>query len=294
MDCLKTKYIMLHDTSEDAHKLSARGRTITTYAFSPNGQHLVSAHEDNDTKRYKHHFLQIWQVHKGIEVRTIYINHNASPRRCEYSADGKHILVSFRDGTLKIWDTDADEEPRSFRPHFNQSIIFVVSKDVRYVLTSGCGPNNQPEIKLWDFKTLSLLGMVTVSESPDALALRPTGLLVTIGEKNKMTFFRVHSPFESPIVTPVNLYCPELGRFVLQKTVRCEWCGFRFVVPPHILKTILKLKVSSQKFDKTDSLQSPSPNKQAWDKSQLTYNCLHCNKIVRINPFYFDNERIDK
>jgi WD40 repeat protein len=69
-------------------------------AFSPDGQHIVSASGD-DT-------LKVWDVQSGQEHLTLK-GHTNAVSGCAFSPDGRSIVSSSRDHTLKVWDAQSGQ-----------------------------------------------------------------------------------------------------------------------------------------------------------------------------------------
>ena len=69
-------------------------------AFSPKGQHIVSAAND--------HTLRLWDAATGQSLRVLE-GHQGAVQSVAFSPKGQHIVSAGRDGTLRLWQTDGQE-----------------------------------------------------------------------------------------------------------------------------------------------------------------------------------------
>ena len=69
--------------------------TVTSVAFSPDGQRIASASQDGTT--------QVWDASTGQETLTLK-GHTDNVSSVAFSPDGKRIVSCSFDNTIKIWD----------------------------------------------------------------------------------------------------------------------------------------------------------------------------------------------
>jgi WD40 repeat protein len=95
------KDIKLWDVSTGKELDSWRGHNnVTSLAFSPNGQRLVSG-SNTDTSVY------VWEIRSGNKLYS-FEEHDSFILSVGYSPDGKHIAASGADGTVRLWSTTGD------------------------------------------------------------------------------------------------------------------------------------------------------------------------------------------
>ena len=102
---------------------------VNKYAFSPDGQTIVSANADNT--------LRLWESRSGKEIGTLR-GHTESVSKCAFSEDGK-VIVSFGsswDQSMKLWHAKSGEEITSL--DFGElTNVGTISPDLRYVAFAG-------------------------------------------------------------------------------------------------------------------------------------------------------------
>ena len=75
--------------------LTGHDSYVTSVAFSPDGQRIVSGSDDYSAK--------IWDVNSGKELHTL-TGHYSSVESAAFSPDGQRIVSGSADKTVKIWD----------------------------------------------------------------------------------------------------------------------------------------------------------------------------------------------
>ena len=96
---------------------------------------------------------------------------------------------------------------------------------------------------------------------------------------------------DPPLATPVRLWLWDLasqgGRWDLEITQTCPWCGQRFPVMEHILELIRAInREAGLGPDDSPCLSLPD---EAWKEPRLLSECPRCHKPLRFNPFIVDN-----
>jgi WD40 repeat protein/serine/threonine protein kinase len=87
-------------TGQPAHTLEGHSATVTSLAFSPDGQRILSGSEDST--------LKLWDVETGEETLTLK-GHTAGVESVAWSPDGRRIVSSGNDGTIRLWDASAGQ-----------------------------------------------------------------------------------------------------------------------------------------------------------------------------------------
>ena len=265
---------------------------VVCCAFSPDGEHLIAARRNRAFAGIgaDEHFMVISSVRSGKHEGS-FSNRGAAPCGCQYSPDGTCILTSFEDGALKRWTPWTEEEMKEVRTHAGGLRVFAVSPDAQFVVTAGYGTAHEPELKLWYLRTLALVARIAVPFTPEALAMRPTGLVIASDLEDRVAFVRLHAPLDPPVVTPVKLFLPEQGAFDTQATVRCAWCGHRSAVPPGVIRGIDAHTRSLERSDEKHLPQPPCLDAEAWQDPGLLIRCPRCSSLLRSTPFCVHSER---
>ena len=117
--------------------------------FSPDGERLVSASEDN--------VVRIWQVRSGEEVANLR-GHTSYVLDCQFSPDGSQILSAGRDQQVKLWNPATYGESLALgrnegAGHDDAVLAARFSVDGNRVVTA----SSDRSARLWDAKTQGLV-----------------------------------------------------------------------------------------------------------------------------------------
>jgi WD40 repeat protein len=118
-------------------------------AFSPDGKSLVTGSVDPNDHDYK-----IWDLQSSRQTGSLAGNLSNSSS-ISYSKDGKFILTSNGDGSVRIWDAKTMRQTKTLIPVTKKpnggAYDAVFSSDGKYVIT---GSSNEVALAaLWDAKT---------------------------------------------------------------------------------------------------------------------------------------------
>ncbi len=125
-----------------AEKNVLKGHTdaVTSVAFLPDGNHIVSGSRDRTIK--------LWSC-KGHEIRT-FRGHNDQVTSVAISSDGKHILSGSSDDSIKLWDISSGKEAVKFeKKHADDIRIVAFSPDGKHALSAG----DDTTLRVWDIAT---------------------------------------------------------------------------------------------------------------------------------------------
>jgi hypothetical protein len=147
---------------------------ISSIAFSPDGQLLVSGDFDNT--------VRLWQVATGQELRNL-TGHTKPVMAVAYLPIGRAVASGGLDGTIKFWDPASGVVLNSY---FAQSVVFglVFAHDGSVLASAHLDKN----LRLWDPVTTKLLRtfvghtdrVFSITFSPDDKTLASGGLDNTV------------------------------------------------------------------------------------------------------------------
>src|SRR5262249_7826753 len=113
----------------------------------------------------------LWDIENGKELAQI-VGHTKAVRQVCFAADGKRVLSSSDDDTVRLWNLDNGQEIRRFA--FNHNAFTVaVSADGTRVLTGGY----DKQVILWDLETGKLLWSRPTSNGIDQCTFSSDGKL---------------------------------------------------------------------------------------------------------------------
>jgi WD40 repeat protein len=132
---------------------------ITSVAFSPDDQYIISASVDKTIK--------IWQRSSGSLLKTLK-GHKKEVSFAVFSPDGSFILSGAKDGNLILWSAESGKKLIDFSDHkrsfmngiFSQNGLFIYSVD------------NRGTIKKWDVSTGKLVKTVFSGQGQFKIKLR--------------------------------------------------------------------------------------------------------------------------
>ena len=133
-------------------------RNVSSVAFSPDGQYLVSGDIDNTIK--------LWDVQSGKVIK-IFNGHSNMVNSVAFSPEGLQLASGSGDKTVKLWDVRSGKLIKTFEGHSYGVYSVAFSPDGQY-LVSG---SRDKTLKLWDVQSGVLIktfeGHSTVVTSVD-------------------------------------------------------------------------------------------------------------------------------
>ena len=114
---------------------------VKSAQFSPDGQHVVTASEDNTA--------QLWNATTGQAVG-VFMKHGGAVTCAQFSSDGRQVLTGSLDRTARLWDAATGKplgEPMTHESErhswgfFRCSLVRMASRclPARWISRRGCG-----------------------------------------------------------------------------------------------------------------------------------------------------------
>ncbi|HEY9608286.1 protein kinase domain-containing protein [Allocoleopsis sp.] len=141
---------------------------VTSIAFSPTGEWIVSGSED--------HTLKVWDISTAQEIRTL-AGHSAFVRSVAISPNGQ-FLASAADDTIKLWELKTGEEIRTLSGHSSVIQRIAFSPDGQILASAG----NDKTIKLWNPNTGEVIRTLSAPNIIEALSFSPDGQTIATGD----------------------------------------------------------------------------------------------------------------
>ncbi len=174
--------------------LTGHRSAVTSVAFSPDGQRIVTGSEDGTAK--------VWDAVASREILALK-GHNGFVLSVAFSPDGQRILtgggpwgVGKKPGQVKVWDAATGEELLDLKGHSYCVWSAAFSPDGQRIVTgAGDWANGPGEAKIWDAVTGQELlaleghaaGVRSVAFSPDGQRILTGGEDATVRVWDTMT-----------------------------------------------------------------------------------------------------------
>lgn len=163
-------------------RLEGHEAEVLALAFSPDGEHLVSASNDRT--------LRFWDIHHG-NCRWTLEGHQSGVSSLAFSPDGSLLASGSFDRSVWLWSSDLREPLRRLEGHRSGILSVAFSPDGKYLASGG----NDKVVRLWEVDTGRALGglsghdarVTAVDFSPDG------GLLASAASDNTVRLWEVKS-----------------------------------------------------------------------------------------------------
>jgi WD40 repeat protein/serine/threonine protein kinase len=152
-----------------------RGHTagVSSVAFSPNGQRILTGSDDKTAK--------VWDAATGNYLFTL-TEHSSGITSVAFSADGQRIVTGSADQTAKVWDAATGNYLFTLRGHSNMVTSVAFSADGQRIVTGSADQT----AKVWDAATGKCLFTLTGhSAAVRSVAFSPDGQRVVTGSEDK-------------------------------------------------------------------------------------------------------------
>ena len=140
-------------------------------AITPDGKQAISKHGVLD------HFIVIWDIETGESLMTLE-GHTNTVKGIALTPDGKKLVSSSYDKTLKVWDLESGQCLATFEGHKGKVFGLAVTPDGKRVVSG----SRDHTLKLWDLESGQCLA--TFKGHTDAVfgvAITPDGKRVVSG-----------------------------------------------------------------------------------------------------------------
>jgi len=297
------------ETGGLVHRLES-GDTPHDIQISADGRFALVAGGGEGPFKVKDAFLQLWDLATGKLVREfeghtgpVYAARFSKDGRCvistsrdgtlrlwnvetgqtrwslladagsmELSTDGTRVLSA--DGTLQVWDIESGQSIACLTGHKGGTHAMSLSPHGDYAMSSGWDET----VRLWDVGTGKCLAILPNASPKTTTVL---GTRVVLGQD--MSVFDIHGlDLGMRVVTPVRLWSfgfgDNMGRWEDKVTVLCEWCD-------------------SGRFLEVEGLEGHTSffrklfgKKKVPSSSVSEIRCKYCGHPLKLTPFLVDNQ----
>lgn len=166
-------------TGDQKHLLADGIGGVAEFAFSPDGETLVSTNYDND--------VRIWKTRSGELVRKIE-DMTGAMFSAEFTPDGKYLLMAGLDETVYVYDAKTWRPVKQLKGHGETIAALAISPDSKMVVTGGFDVitvKNPVKVVFWDLNSGKVLRTVRSPHRVVSLAFSPDAKWVAMsaGEK---------------------------------------------------------------------------------------------------------------
>jgi RNA polymerase sigma factor (sigma-70 family) len=134
-------YLWDVNTGREVRRMEAHLHLVSSLAFSPTGEKLVSAGG--------HFTMHVWDVATGKDSLP-FAEHESYVESIAYAPDGRSLATAGLEGTIRLWEPAADKPSRLFRDENQPSATHVAfAPDGRTLLSS----QFDGSLRFWDMMT---------------------------------------------------------------------------------------------------------------------------------------------
>lgn len=281
------------DTGECLKMLEEREGVMYSVSVTPDGKRAVS------TSGHEKNILQVWNLVTGECIRTLE-GHTSQVKSVSVTPDGKKAVSISLDGTICVWNLRSGECIRTSERHggsVNGLSNVNVAPDGKIAVSA----SEDGTLRVWDLDSGEYIAICQIESGALSVSeIRTSGRFACGTRTGEVILFTPQNlPMEPPIATPFRIWLHWQTRRGLLRRKRvdgrweddtkalCQWCGQRFPVADDTLDVIAAIaRDANISPDQSPCLELPS---EAWDEPRLLFECPHCHKPLRFNPFIVDN-----
>ena len=142
---------------------------VNSVAYSPDGQTLVSASDDNT--------IRIWNASTGVSFQTL-TGHTSRVYSAAYSPDGTKIVSGAADGTVRVWNAARGALLDTLTGHTGWIESTVYSSDGTKIVSG----SHDRTLRIWDAETGEMLRTLSGHSGPIySAAYSPDGTKIVSG-----------------------------------------------------------------------------------------------------------------
>ncbi|MCG9129426.1 PD40 domain-containing protein [Candidatus Poribacteria bacterium] len=154
------------------------GNSIRSVIFSPDRNTLVSANSSYYQKDYS---MTSWDVNRGVP-RTTFEGHTSLITSMAFSSDGKTLVTSSWDRSVRIWDATTGENRYTYKKHTDGVAKIIFYPNSTKFAAVGY---NRSGVYEWDIETGSFLGAAAIPLTPNSV-FSPDGSLIAIAKNDNL------------------------------------------------------------------------------------------------------------
>ncbi|KAH8108525.1 hypothetical protein DFH11DRAFT_1084988 [Phellopilus nigrolimitatus] len=149
------------------------GSEVTSIAYSPDGQHIVSGSYDNT--------VRIWDAKTGQQLHEL-SGHSSQVNAVAYSPDAQHIVSGSYDNTVRIWDAKTGQQLHELSGHSSQVNAVAYSPNGQYIVSG----SDDKIVRIWDAKSGQQLHELSGHTSYiESVAYSPDGQHIVSGSGDR-------------------------------------------------------------------------------------------------------------
>ena len=161
--------------------LRGHDKGVTSVAFSPSGDRIVSGSKDNT--------VRLWDARTGEEL-AILRGHEDHVTSVVFSPGGERIVSGSNDKTVRLWDARSGAELAVLRGHEDHVTSVAFSPDGERIVSG----SNDETVRVWDAaSSAELLVLRGHEERVQSVALSPGGERIVSGGGNSVRVWDVRS-----------------------------------------------------------------------------------------------------